>query len=81
MRENTDQKNSEYEHFSRSEDWYWPFQEEKMVDFDYYEKHLTSISNKILLWQLWEKQIFIQLTSAYRWKINNVKEDQGEKLI
>ena len=52
-----------------------------MVDFDYYEEHLTSISNKILLWQLWEKQIFIQLTSAYRWKINNVKEDQGEKLI
>ena len=81
MRENTDQKNSEYEHFSRSEDWYWSFQKEKMVDFDYYEEHLTSISNKILLWQLWEKQIFIQLTSAYRWKINNVKEDQGEKLI
>ena len=48
MRENTDQKNSEYEHFSRSEDWYWSFQKEKMVDFDYYEEHLTSISNKIL---------------------------------
>ena len=43
-----------------------PFKRKKMVDFDYYEEHLTSISNKILLWQLWEKQIFIQLTSAYR---------------
>ena len=23
----------------------------KMMDFDYYEEYLTSISNKILLWQ------------------------------
>ena len=25
--------------------------QEKMMDFDYYEEYLTSISNKMLLWQ------------------------------
>ena len=34
----------------------------KMMDFDYCEEYLRSISNKILLWQCSEKQILIQLT-------------------
>ena len=29
----------------------WKGIKEKMMDFDYCEKYLTSISNKILLWQ------------------------------
>ena len=42
-----------------------------MMDFGSYEEYLTSISNKILSWQCYEKQIFIQLEFA--------KKDQGEK--
>ena len=36
----------------------------KMMDFDYCEEYLRSISNKILLWQCYEKQILIQLSFA-----------------
>ena len=53
----------------------------KMMEFYYYEEFLTSVSKKILLWQCWEKQVFIQLIYADWWKINNVKENPGEKLI
>ena len=35
-----------------------------MMDFDYCEEYSRSISNKILLWQCQEQQIFIQLTFA-----------------
>ena len=42
---------------------------------------LTSIQNKILLWQCWRKESLIQLTFAHKWKINKVKEDRGEKLF
>ena len=42
---------------------------------------LTSIQNKILLWQCWRKESLIQLTFAHKWKINNVKEVRGEKLF
>ena len=41
------------------------------MDFGSYEEYLTSISNKVLSWQCYEKQIFIQLAFA--------KKDQGEK--
>ena len=34
------------------------------MDFDYYEEYLTNISDKILLCQCEEKQIFIPLTFA-----------------
>ena len=36
--------------------------QKKIMDFDYCEEYLTSISNNILPWQCLEKQIFIQLT-------------------
>ena len=39
-------------------------QEEKIMDFDYCEEYLGSISNKILLWQVSENQILIQLSFA-----------------
>ena len=52
-----------------------------MMEFYYYEEYLTSVSKKILLWQCREKQVFIQLIYADWWKINNVKENPGEKLI
>ena len=41
--------------------------------FDCYQESLTSMSNSILLWHCWEKQIFIQFTFSDWWKINNVK--------
>ena len=47
-----------------------------MMDFDYYEEYLTSISDKILSCRL-----FVQLTFADWLKINHVKKDQEEKLI
>ena len=43
------------------------------MDFYYCEEYLTSISNKILLWQSEEKQIFIQLTLANWQQINHIK--------
>ena len=33
----------------------------KIMDFDYCEEHLRTISNKILLWQCYQKQILFQL--------------------
>ena len=39
-------------------------QQEKIMDFEYCEGYLRSKSNKILLWQCWEKQILIQLSFA-----------------
>ena len=36
-------------------------QQEKMMDFDYCDEYLGSISNKILFWQCFEKQHLIQL--------------------
>lgn len=57
------------------------FQGEKIMDFDYYEKHLTSISNK-MLWQCWEKQNLIQFTFDLQTdKKISVKEDQEVKFI
>ena len=51
------------------------------MDFDYYEKHLTSISNK-MLWQCWEKQNLIQFTFDLQTdKKISVKEDQEVKFI
>ena len=34
-------------------------QQGKNGGFDYYKESLTSMSNSILLWQCWEKQIYI----------------------
>ena len=31
----------------------------KIMEFDYYEEYLRSISKKILLWQCLEKQVFL----------------------
>ena len=36
----------------------------KIMDFEYCEEYLRSTSNKILLWQCYEKQILIQLSFA-----------------
>ena len=36
----------------------------KIMDFEYCEEYLKSTSNKILLWQCFEKQILIQLSFA-----------------
>ena len=35
-------------------------QQEEMMDFDYSEEYLRSISSKILLWQWQEKKFLIQ---------------------
>ena len=48
------------------------------MDFDYYKEYLTIISNKILLWKCWEKQIFINLTYDHA-KIDHVKKGKEEK--
>ena len=52
----------------------------KIMDFDYYEEYLTSISSKKLLflkkWNFHSFDICIEW-----WKINYEKKDKGEKLI
>ena len=43
-------------------DWIVILQQEKLMRFDYCEKYLRSISNKMLLWQCQEEQMPIQLS-------------------
>lgn len=50
------------------------------MEFDYYKEYLTIISNKILLWECWEKQIFINLTYDQA-KIDQVKKRKEEKMF
>ena len=44
--------------------WILSVQQEKAMDFEFCEEYLRSISNKILLWQCFEKQILIQFSFA-----------------
>ena len=43
-------------------------QKEEIMGFDYCGEYLRSKSNKILLWQCYEKQILVQLSFADWWK-------------
>ena len=53
-------------------------QKEEIMGFDYCGEYLRSISNKILLWQCYEKQILVQLSFADWWK-NQCKKKKLEK--
>ena len=49
------------------------------MDFDYCEGYLSSISNKILLWQCQQKHMLIHLWFADWQKISNIKENPRRK--